>query len=101
MSRCTAVAVAAALGLVPAVARAHFVLHSPASTREQGSLGVREKELHCGGRPGFPTGMVTSYAPGDMVTVTINETVAHPGHYRVALSTTGEAGLPADPPVTV
>jgi len=32
--------------------------------------------------------------------VTINETVPHPGHYRVALSTTGQAGLPADPTVT-
>jgi MYXO-CTERM domain-containing protein len=35
-----------------------------------------------------------------MVTVTINETVPHPGHYRVALSTTGPSGLPADPAVT-
>ena len=24
----------------------------------------------------------------------------HPGHYRVALSTTGQGGLPADPAVT-
>ena len=43
--------------------------------------------------------MVTSYAPGDTVTVTIGETVTHPGHYRAVLSTTGQAGLPADPPV--
>jgi MYXO-CTERM domain-containing protein len=100
MSRCTAVAVAAALGLVPAVARAHFVLQSPASATEQGSLGDPQKEPPCGGSTGVPTGMVTSYAPGDMVTVTINETVAHPGHYRVALSTTGQAGLPPDPTVT-
>ena len=46
------------------------------------------------------TGMVTAFATGATVTVTIRETVSHPGHYRVALSTTGMGGLPADPPVT-
>src|SRR5262245_41608682 len=100
MSRCTAVALAAAVALVPAAARAHFILQSPASASEQGTLGDPQKEPPCGGSTAVATGMVTSYAPGDMVTVTINETVAHPGHYRVALSTTGPSGLPADPPVT-
>jgi len=61
---------------------------------------VIQKTPPCGGDGVVATGAVTAFAPGDMVTVTINETVPHPGHYRVALSTTGQAGLPADPAVT-
>jgi len=90
--------------LVPAVARAHFVLQAPASWAEQGPLGDPQKSGPCGqadpGTTAVPTGMVTSYAPGDTVTVTIGETVTHPGHYRAVLSTTGQDGLPADPAVT-
>jgi hypothetical protein len=33
------------------------------------------------------------------MTVTITETIAHPGHYRVAIAQ-DEAGLPAEPIVT-
>lgn len=107
MNRLTAaaLAIAAASFLVPASARAHFVLQAPASWADQDSSGMPEKSAPCGqadtGTPANPTGMVTHFAPGDSVTVTINEAVAHPGHYRVALSTTGQAGLPADPTVTV
>lgn len=90
--------------LLPSVARAHFVLQAPASWAEQGPLGDPQKSGPCGqadpGTTAVPTGMVTAYAPGDTVTVTIGETVTHPGHYRAVLSTTGQAGLPADPPVT-
>jgi MYXO-CTERM domain-containing protein len=86
--------------LVPPAARAHFILQAPASSAEQGALGDPQKTPPCGGDGAVPTGTVTAYAPGDMVTVTINETVPHPGHYRVALSTTGPSGLPADPAVT-
>ena len=104
MRRFTVVAVAlGAVGLVaPGVAHAHFILQSPASWAEQGSLGDPQKEPPCGAAPAaiVATGMVTPFAPGDMVTVMINETVPHPGHYRVALSTTGLGGLPADPAVT-
>jgi MYXO-CTERM domain-containing protein len=104
MCRFTVVAVAlGAVGLVvPAVARAHFILQSPGSWAEQGSLGDPQKEPPCGVAPATAaaTGVVTPFAPGDMVTVMINETVPHPGHYRVALSTTGQGGLPADPVVT-
>ena len=47
-----------------------------------------------------PTGAVTSFHAGQTITVTINETTFHPGHYRVVLSTTGQGGLPADPTPT-
>jgi hypothetical protein len=99
----TSAAVAVVGLLVPAVAHAHFILQGPQSWAEQGSLGDPQKTAPCGPGPGeavTETGEATSFAPGGMVTVTINETVTHPGHYRVALSTTGQAGLPADPPVT-
>ena len=106
MSRCTgfALGLGAAAALVASPARAHFILQAPASWAEQGPLGDPQKSGPCGqddpGATAVPTGMVTSYAPGDTVTVTIGETVTHPGHYRAVLSTTGQAGLPADPPVT-
>src|SRR5262245_11223014 len=94
----------AAAALVPAAARAHFVLQSPASWAAQDDLGNPQKSAPCGQADGTPaavaTGTVTAFAPGDTVTITINETVAHPGHYRVALSATGQSGLPADPAVT-
>ena len=73
-----------------------------ASWAQQGDLGDPQKEPPCGAAPATAaaTGVVTAFAPGDMVTVMINETVPHPGHYRVALSTSGQGGLPADPVVT-
>lgn len=105
MRRFVAIAVACLGGLLlPGLARAHFVLQAPASWAEQGPLGDPQKSGPCGqddpGATAVPTGMVTPYAPGDTVTVTIGETVTHPGHYRAVLSTTGQAGLPADPAVT-
>src|SRR6187549_1181101 len=104
MCRFTVVAVAlGAVGLLaPGVAHAHFILQTPASWAQQGDLGDPQKEPPCGVAPATAaaTGVVTAFAPGDMVTVMINETVPHPGHYRVALSTSGQGGLPADPVVT-
>jgi hypothetical protein len=105
MSRRTgfAVGLGAAAALVASPARAHFILQAPESWAEQGTLGDPQKSAPCGpgaGEAVVETGMVTGLAQGGTVTVTINETVTHPGHYRVALSTTGQSGLPADPPVT-
>jgi MYXO-CTERM domain-containing protein len=106
MSRCTgfALGLGAAAALVASPALAHFILQAPASWAEQATLGDPQKSAPCGqadpGLTAAATGMVTAYAAGDTVTVTINETVTHPGHYRVVLSTTGQDGLPADPPVT-
>ena len=89
---------------VPAIARAHFNLMAPASWANQSTQGDPQKSAPCGqadqGTPAVATNMVTAFATGATVTVTLRETVAHPGHFRVALSTTGMAGLPADPAVT-
>ena len=85
---------------VPAIARAHFNLMMPPSSANQDTHGDPQKTAPCG-RPTASAGRPHGHRvrPGP-VTVTIRETVFHPGHYRVALSTTGPSGLPADPAVT-
>jgi MYXO-CTERM domain-containing protein len=47
----------------------------------------------------MPTGAVSVYQSGSMISVTIDETVFHPGHYRVAIAQTPD-DLPPEPPVT-
>ncbi len=88
--------------VLPRVAAAHFVLQSPASWREQGFYGDPQKTGPCGDDedPAAPTGIVTSYAPGETITVTIDEKIYHPGHYRVALAVHDRSELPP-PPVVV
>src|SRR4051794_41320312 len=75
--------------LYAATADAHFVLTSPPSWANQNALGDPQKSAPCGqadGTSAVPTGTVTSFHAGDTVSITINETVFHPGHYRVALA---------------
>jgi hypothetical protein len=55
----------------------------------------------CGDEGTAPTtGVVTPFSPGDTVTITLDETIFHPGHYRVALALNDRSELPAEPPVT-
>jgi hypothetical protein len=86
---------------VPATASAHFHLDQPEAAYVQSSLGDPQKTGPCGpvGEGGTPTGKVTTVMAGGTMTVTITETVTHPGHYRVAIAQ-DEAGLPAEPMVT-
>jgi len=110
-----AVSVGAALVLVAPAAQAHFVLESPASWSVDSTVtGMPEKLGPCGneGNPvaakddaGQP--VITAFQEGGMITVTIDEVVFHPGHYRISLSTdwadagdTVQAGFPDDPLVT-
>lgn len=78
-----------ALALVPAVAQAHFILLQPSSAYSQGgTYGDPQKTAPCGPsatNPATPTGMVTTYRAGDTVTLSIRETIPHPGHYRVSV----------------
>jgi hypothetical protein len=92
----------AATVLPPRTAAAHFVLHAPASWREQGSVGDPQKMGPCGDvdSPAAPTGIVTAFSPGGRITITIDEAIYHPGHYRVALAVNDRSELPAEPPVT-
>jgi MYXO-CTERM domain-containing protein len=90
---------AAALAAPPA--DAHFRLETPASWMSQDVLGSPQKLGPCGDEPGgTPTGTVTAYKPGDTVTITIDEKIYHPGHYRVALSVNDRSELPPEPVVT-
>jgi len=85
------------------IAHAHFALNAPPAYSMQDSLGLPLKSAPCGqadpGTPVVPTNIVTSFHEGDTITITVNETIFHPGHYRVALAT-DQNGLPADPTVT-
>ncbi|MES2626533.1 MAG: SCE4755 family polysaccharide monooxygenase-like protein [Pseudomonadota bacterium] len=78
-----------ALGLVALDAQAHFFLVSPASWIEQDEKGDPQKMAPCGGTMadgGTRTKDVTEVQGGSMLRLAINETVYHPGHYRVSLA---------------
>src|SRR6266566_4017680 len=89
---------ASALLLLPAPADAHFVLSSPASWDNLDGQGNPQKSAPCGqadpSAGAVPSGAVTSFHPGDTVTITLTETITHPGHYRVALANS-QSELPA------
>jgi hypothetical protein len=105
-----AYAVIAVAGL-SVTADAHFVLVSPAASLVQNRLGDPQKTGPCGGvganpargtppNPGVPSGAVTNVKGGTTLPLLVQETIFHPGHYRVALARTA-AQLPADPVVTI
>src|SRR5688572_10846120 len=78
-----------ALGFTGFDAQAHFALDYPASWIEQDEQGDPQKMAPCGGTladGGTRTGAVTEVQGGSMLRLAINETVYHPGHYRVALA---------------
>jgi hypothetical protein len=93
----------AAVGLLvfaPSDARAHFILKTPESWRTQDGSGSPQKAPPCGDDGSAPeTGIVSAYRTGDTVTITIEETVFHPGHYRVALAVNDRSELPDEPRV--
>jgi hypothetical protein len=92
----------ATLSLFARNAGAHFILEAPACWMSQDSIGLPEKLGPCGDEDdgtdaATPTGTVTAYQVGATITVTIDEEIFHPGHYRIALSTTDRSQLPAEP----
>ena len=75
-----------AIGLLApsATAYAHIALTSPAPRSEA------QKEGPCGAA-GSPRGTkVTTFRPGQTITVEWDETVEHPGHYRIAFDDSGD-----------
>lgn len=98
------VAALAGVVLAPALplqAAAHFVLQSPPAMTEQNVIGDPQKAPPCGDAGNaVATGTVTAYQAGDIVKITIDETIFHPGHYRVALAVNDISELPEEPPVT-
>jgi uncharacterized protein (TIGR03382 family) len=85
----------AALSLVvPGVASAHIHLTQPLS-RTDLTTGD-QKEQHCGvlNQVRNPA-RITTYKPGDMVTVTWAETINHTGWFRIAFQPNGDVfGIP-------
>jgi len=98
-----ALSLSAAVLLAPSVVDAHFTLVAPASWLVENRLGDPQKAGPCGGTstdPGTPTNVVSKVQGGQMLHVKVQETVFHPGHYRIALAVKSRAELPADPEVT-
>jgi hypothetical protein len=93
---------AAALFLVlgSGAADAHFRLLAPASWIEENQLGDPQKAAPCGGTNtdfGTPTYAVTEARGGSLLHIKVQETVFHPGHYRIALAVNSPTELPVDP----
>ncbi|MES1254712.1 MAG: SCE4755 family polysaccharide monooxygenase-like protein [Acidobacteriota bacterium] len=88
--------------VVPATSFAHFRLLEPASWLIENQLGDPQKAGPCGGtnadwgKPSYVVGQVTGGRP---IHIKVQETVYHPGHYRVALAVNSPVELPPDPEV--
>ena len=100
-----------AAAAMSSLASAHFVLIVPAASKAQNRLGDPQKIGPCGGvsanpargtgaNPGVPSGAITNVKGGTNLPLMVQETIYHPGHYRVALART-EAQLPPDPEVKI
>ncbi len=87
---------AAALAL-----QGHFKLLEPKSWVVENSAGNPQKEAPCGGTEGSVTlsNEVTRAKGGEKLHIKLQETVYHPGHYRIALAVNSWSELPDDPPV--
>lgn len=83
------------------VAHAHFILMKPDAWMSQNFLGDPQKIGPCGNNGGGTiTGKITHFRPGETIEITVDETIYHPGHYRVALAVNSQDELPPAPPVT-
>jgi hypothetical protein len=101
----TAISFLFAIGATAAIApfaSAHFKLLAPDSWVVESNLGDPQKLGPCGGTSkdgGMPTNLVTKVQGGSKLHIKLQETVYHPGHYRVSLAVNSRAELPEDPKV--
>jgi hypothetical protein len=96
-------ALAGLVAVVPTVTHAHFKLIQPASWLIEDDRGDPQKSGPCGGSNtdyGKPSYIVTQVVGGSGLHVKVQETIYHPGHYRVALAVNSPAELPLDPKAT-
>ena len=77
------VGVLAALVLSTGTAHAHITMTSPAPR------GTDQKAGPCGKAGSTRGSTSTSFAPGETITVEWDETVEHPGHYRISFDDDG------------
>jgi len=93
-------AFAAAVVIMPAVAYGHFKLVEPASWIIETDRGDPQKAGPCGGSNtdwGKPSYTVSKAVGGSKLHLKVQETIYHPGHYRVALAVNSKNELPLDP----
>ena len=93
----------AGLAIAAQGASAHFKLLEPASWLIEGDRGDPQKAGPCGGSNtdwGKPSYIISKAVGGQKLHLKIQETVYHPGHYRVALAVNSPTELPLDPQVT-
>src|SRR5207244_4431620 len=82
---------------------AHFKLLEPASWLIESDRGDPQKAGPCGGSNtdwGKPSYAVSKVTGGQKLHLKLQETVYHPGHYRVSLAVNSPTELPADPQTT-
>lgn len=96
-------AVAVTLIALPASTVAHFKLLEPAPwINEDEKRGDPQKVGPCGGDPKganekLLSGKITKVVGGTKLRLKVQETIFHPGHYRVALAVNSRTELPPDP----
>src|SRR5947208_3794467 len=93
----------AVLGLAAQTTSAHFKLLAPASWLAESDRGDPQKAGPCGGSNtdwGKPSYVITKVTGGQKLHIKVQETIYHPGHYRVALAVNSPTELPLDPEVT-
>src|SRR5262245_42583950 len=98
-----AVSVVAIFAIAVQQTSAHFKLVEPASWLVENDRGDPQKSGPCGGSNtdwGKPSYVVTKATGGQKLHIKVQETVYHPGHYRVALAVNSPNELPPDPQVT-
>jgi hypothetical protein len=91
--------VMALLSLASPIAEAHFKLLAPQSWITENNLGDPQKLGPCGGTSadaGMPTNFINIIQGGQKLHLKLQETVFHPGHYRVALAVNSRTELPED-----
>ena len=91
------------LAAFPAAINAHFKLVEPASWIVEDERGDPQKGFPCGGSntdAGKPSYAVTQAVGGAKLHVKVQETIYHPGHYRIALAVNSLSELPVDPKAT-
>jgi len=91
--RSSVLVVCVSLLALPRAAEAHFTILAPppASNSTNGGKG----DPPCGPTD-MPSNVVTPVMGGSKLMLKVNETVSHPGFYRVALSIKSRTELPAD-----
>jgi Lytic polysaccharide mono-oxygenase, cellulose-degrading len=91
----------AAMAVLVPFASAHFKLIEPQSWIVENNLGDPQKLGPCGGttaNAGTPSNIVNKAQGGQTLHIKVQETVYHPGHYRIALAVNSRSELPPDAP---